>query len=115
MTSVEKMNPEQKSFFDSVIEGINTINGGIFYLDAPGRTGKTFVLNTLLSAVRSDGFVALGTAKSAVASKLLVKGSTVHSKLKVPIQIKENSFCHFSKNDATGKLLLQTKLITSWD
>ena len=77
---------------------------------APGGTGKTFVLNALLSAVRSDGHIALGTAISAVASKLLKNGTTVHSRLKVPIQIKETSTCHFSQSDATGKLLLRTKL-----
>ena len=105
------MNDEQNEFFKTVLDAINSSEGELFCLDAPGGTGKTFVLNALLSAVRSDGFVALGTAISAVASKLLVNGSTLHSKLKVPIQIKENSFCSFSKKDATGKLLLQTKLI----
>ena len=108
---LEMMNKEQKLFFGTVLESINKKEGGIFFLDAPGGTGKTFVLNTLLSAVRSDGYVALATAISAVASKLLSNGSTVHSKLKVPIQIKENSFCSFSKRDETGKLLLQTKLL----
>ena len=111
LDTLEKMNPEQKEFFKVVMDGINSSVGGLFFLDAPGGTGKTFVLNALLSAVRSDGFVALGTAISAVASKLLTKGSAVHSKFKVPIQIKEHSFCHFSKNDAIGKLILQTKLI----
>ena len=81
----------------------------MFFLDAPGGTGKTFVLNALLSAVRSDGHVALGTAISAVASKLLDNGSTVHSKLKVPIKITDTSFCNISKADGTGKVLLQTK------
>ena len=108
---IEKMNRDQRQFFDRVLESINSDNGGIFFLDAPGGTGKTFVLNALLSAIRSDGHIALGTAVSAVAAKLLDKGSTVHSKLKVPIQIKETSFCNFSKADGTGKLLLETKLL----
>ena len=109
--ALEKMNKDQENFFKLVMEAINKNEGGIFFLDAPGGTGKTFVLNALLSAIRSDGFVALATAISAVASKLLSNGSTVHSKLKVPIQIKESSLCSFSKRDATGKLLLQTKLL----
>ena len=69
------------------------------------------MLNALLSAVRSDGHIALGTAISAVASKLLQNGSTLHSKLKVPIKINETSLCDFSRNNVTGKLLLQTKLL----
>ena len=109
--SRNKMNEEQGFFFDDIIAAINQKKGGLFCLDAPGGTGKTFVLSALLSAVRSDGCVALGTAISAVASKLLEKGNTLHSKLKVPIQIKKTSLCDFSKNNATGKLLLQTRLL----
>ena len=108
---IEKMNKDQRHFFDRVLESINSDDGGIFFLDASGGTGKTFVLNALLSAVRSDGHIALGTAVSAVAAKLLDKGSTVHSKLKVPIQIKDTSFCNISKADGTGKLLLRAKLL----
>ena len=111
MQAIEIMNVEQRAFFDRVLEAINNGRGGIFFLDAPGGTGKTYVLNALLAAVRSDGEIALGTAISAVASKLLKNGTTVHSRFKVPIQIKETSVCNFSKKDATGKLLLRTKLI----
>ena len=109
--AIQKMNREQRVFFDKVLDSISREQGGLFFLDAPGGTGKTFVLNALLCAVRSNGQIALGTAISAVASKLLKNGTTVHSRLKVPIQIKDTSLCHFSKNDSTGKLLLRTKLI----
>ena len=91
--SKRSMNSDQAFFFDSVISAINSNNGGLFCLDAPGGTGKTFVLNALLYAVRGDGFIALATAMSAVASKLLINGTTVHSRFKVPIDIKETSFC----------------------
>ena len=111
LESLETMNDEQKLFFDSVILAKNQDSGGIFFIDAPGGTGKTFVLNTLLSAVRCDGEIALGTAISAVASKLLNNGGTVHSTFKVPIQIKETSMCSFKKTDAVGKLLKRTKMI----
>ena len=109
--AVEQMNEHQKLFFDAVIKALNDKNGKVFFLDAPGGTGKTFVLNALLSAVRGDGEIAVGTAISAVASKLLTNGTTLHSKLKVPIQIRENSMCSFTRNDATGKLLKMTKLL----
>ena len=111
LEKVELMNQDQSTFFNTVLDSINKEKGTLFFLDAPGGTGKTFVLHALLSAVRSEGEIAIGTAISAVASKLLSNGSTVHSKLKVPIQIKETSFCNFSKADETGKLLLKTKLL----
>ena len=109
--ATNKMNCEQRVFFDDVITAICKKKGGLFCLDAPGGSGKTFVLSALLSAVRSDGCIALATALSAVASKLLENGSTLHSKLKVLIQIKETSICDFSKTNATGKLLLETRLL----
>ena len=85
--NVEKMTYEQKEFFDSVIKSINDGKGGIFCLNAAGGTGKTFTLNTLLDCVRGDGFVALATASSGVAAKLLHNGTTVHSRFKIPINV----------------------------
>ena len=50
LIKLEKFNIEQKEFFHAVMSGING-DGGLFCLDAPGGTGKTFVLGALLSAV----------------------------------------------------------------
>ena len=105
------MTEEQREFFQSVIKSINEGRGDIFCLNAAGGTGKTFTLNTLLDGVRGDGFVALATASSGVASKLLENGTTVHSRFKVPINITATSMCNFSSSDARGKLLKLTKLI----
>ena len=109
--NVEKMTSEQKTFFESVLESVNSGNGRLFCLNAAGGTGKTFTLNTLLDCIRGDGFVALATASSGVASKLLHNGTTVHSRFKVPINVTSTSTCNFSPSDANGKLIKMTKLI----
>ena len=70
-----------------------------------GGTGKTFTISCLLSYVWAKGGIALATALSAVASKLMEGGSTLHSKLKVPINISKESLCSFNKNTAVGKLM----------
>ena len=107
-----KANNDQKAFFEAVLANLNGDGpGGMFGLDAPGGTGKTFVLNLLLSALRGDGHIALATALSAVASMLLEGGSTLHSKLKVPINIRDDSLCSFTANTAIGKLMKQAKLL----
>ena len=67
-----------------------------------GGTGKTFTISCLLSYVRANGSIALATALSAVASKLMEGGSTLHNKLKVPINITNDSICSFNKNTAVG-------------
>ena len=109
--NVEKMNPDQRLFYESVITSIESKTGGMFCLNAAGGTGKTFTLNTLLDKVRSQGRVALATASSGVASKLLNNGTTVHSRFKVPINIQATSTCSFKTTDATGKLIKETRLI----
>ena len=107
-----KANIDQKTFFEAVLANLNSDDpGAMFCLDAPGGTGKTFVLNLLLSALRGDGHIALATALSAVASMLLEGGSTLHSKLKVPIDIRDNSLCSFTANTAIGKLMKRAKLL----
>ncbi|CAG5058230.1 unnamed protein product [Parnassius apollo] len=46
--------PEQKRVFDKVLGQIESGNGALFFLDAAGGTGKTFLLNLLLAQVRKD-------------------------------------------------------------
>lgn len=41
--------PEQRRVYDLIIQRINSGEGGLFFLDAPGGTGKTFLLNLLLA------------------------------------------------------------------
>ena len=78
---IANFNQEQRSFFDAVMVSLsNDNNGKLFCVDAPGGTGKTYLLNGILAAVRADGHIAIATALSAVASKLLTGGTTLHSK-----------------------------------
>jgi hypothetical protein len=36
------------------MESVERGNGGLFFLDAPGGTGKTFLINLLLAEIRTD-------------------------------------------------------------
>ena len=109
--NIEKMNSYQKNIFHNVVNSVDAKEGRIFCLNAPGGTGKTFVLDTCLSAVRSTGGVAIATAISALAASLLQNGTTLHSRGKIPIPILESSVCNFSRNDVTGKLFQLCKLL----
>ena len=105
------MNIEQKNIFNNVVQSIEKEQGRIFCLNAPGGTGKTFVLDACLAAVRSTGGVAIATAISALAATLLQNGTTLHSRGKIPIPILEASVCNFGRNDVTGKLFRMCKLL----
>ena len=82
-----------------------------FFLNARGGTGKTFVLNLVLDAVRSleskDGKnVAIAVASSGIASILLNLGRTFHSRFKAPLNIQDGMFLGFKANDPTGEVIL---------
>ena len=66
---------------------VNSGCDGIYFLDAPGNTGKTFVLNCLLAFVRHTNGVALAVASSGIAATLLKLGRTAHSRFKLPIPV----------------------------
>jgi len=106
-----KLNAKQRRIFDEVMASLSDGSGRIFFIDAPGGTGKTFLINAILSAVRADGHIAIATALSAIASKLLEGGTTLHSRLKVPIDIKRDSICSFTNVCGVGKLFIKASLL----
>ena len=61
---MSKLNTEQQIVFDAVKEAIDGGHGGVFHIDAPGGTGKTFVLTTLLSYVRAQKKIGFAMATS---------------------------------------------------
>lgn len=86
------------------------------FLDAPGGTGKTFVIKLLLAFVRQKGEIALAVASSGIAATLIPGGRTAHSALKLPLNLArtENPLCNIKKNSGNARLLQQCKLIV-WD
>ena len=53
---------------------------------APGGTGKTFLLNTLLAEIRGSEQIAIASAFVGVAAMLLEGGTTVHKRFKIITQ-----------------------------
>lgn len=85
---------DQKQVYKAVIEQISSENGGIIFIDAPGGTGKTFLLNLILAKIRSKG---------EIAATLLDGGRTAHSTFKIPLNLNqtESPTCNISKNAGT--------------
>ncbi|XP_036320433.1 ATP-dependent DNA helicase pif1-like [Rhagoletis pomonella] len=108
--------PEQEHVYNLIIQRVNSGEPGIFFLDAPGGTGKTFVLNLLLARLRKDRNIALAVASSGIAATLLTGGRTAHSTFKLPLNLasEETPTCNISKTSNRGALLQQCKLIV-WD
>lgn len=98
-TNVPLLNEQQSSAYNQLINAVDSGNGGIFFLDAPGGTGKTFLLSLILAAIRGQGGIALALASTGIAATLLEGGRTAHSALKLPLnlQIHESPVCNVSK------------------
>ncbi|XP_026475891.1 uncharacterized protein LOC113381100 [Ctenocephalides felis] len=67
-TAVPKLNDHQRIVYDDLIQADLE---GFFFLDAPGGTGKAFLLSLLLAKIRSQNDVALALASSGIAATLL--------------------------------------------
>jgi hypothetical protein len=60
-------------------------------INAPGGTGKTFIIKVILSYFRARNVIALATAATGIAAELLPLGDTVHKKFGIPIPCYDNS------------------------
>eukprot|EP00267_Zea_mays_P043383 XP_020395464.1 ATP-dependent DNA helicase PIF1 [Zea mays] len=110
----ETLNKEQRSAYDKILSVVDTNNGGVFFVDGPGGTGKTYLYKALLAALRSQDKIAVATATSGVAASILPGGRTAHSRFKIPLTIDDGAVCSFTKQSGTAKLLQKASLII-WD
>lgn len=114
--NITDMNQQQKNAYDTIMHAVNTETGAIYFLDAPGGTGKTYLVSLILATIRSNGNIALAIASSGIAATLLEGGRTAHSALKLPLnmQLIETPTCNISKSSGIAKVLQQCKIII-WD
>ncbi|XP_059156649.1 uncharacterized protein LOC131941421 [Physella acuta] len=108
------LNCEQLAVYNYVLECLEENKPSMVFIDAPGGTGKTFLINLIISQVRAKGDIALAVASSGIAATLMPGGRTAHSRFKIPIIVDDNSVCNIETNSNTAGLLRQTKLIV-WD
>jgi hypothetical protein len=109
------LNTEQLRAYDEILAAVDRDQGGVFFVDGPGGTGKTFLYRALLAKVRGEKKIAVATATSGVAASIMPGGRTAHSRFKIPLNIDaEGSSCNFTKQCGTAKLLRMASLIL-WD
>jgi hypothetical protein len=111
---IPKLNIDQRNVFDTIMQRVNDSKPGFFFVYGHGGTGKTFLWNALISKIRSEKKIVLAVASSGVASLLLPRGRTAHSRFKIPIDITENSICTIKRGTMLAELIQKTSLII-WD
>jgi ATP-dependent DNA helicase PIF1 len=101
----EPLNTEQFASYKIVMSTIDSPNGGVFFIDDPGGTGKTFLYRALLGTVQSQDKIVVATATSDVTASIMPGGRTAHSHFKILLNIDEGGYCSFTKQSGTTKLL----------
>ncbi|XP_044010203.1 uncharacterized protein LOC122853855 [Aphidius gifuensis] len=111
-----KLTDDQQAVYNTILQSVLQNTGKLFFLDAPGGAGKTFMLNLLLSKLRVQGIISLAVASSGIAATLLQNGKTAHSAFKLPLDLQttEHPVCSVKKQSSLGKLLRETRFIV-WD
>ena len=96
--TLDDLNPEQRAAADAIIQelerGEREGEARIFYIDGPGGTGKTALLNFIIYFAISRGFTVASSAWTGCAKELLHNGRTIHNLFKLPVPILETSSCN---------------------
>ncbi|XP_076299884.1 uncharacterized protein LOC143218540 [Lasioglossum baleicum] len=107
---------DQRLAYDTVMEYVRGGNCGLLFLDAPGGTGKTFLLNLILAEIRMQNEIAVAVASSGIAATLLDGRRTAYSAFKLPLNLNlaTDTLCNIGKKSGMATVLKKCKIII-WD
>ncbi len=107
---VELFTDEQHQALHAVMSSVQAISlTNVFAVLASAGSGKTMWVEGLTWSLRSQGYIILNVAASALAATLLPGGSTAHSAFRIPIPTTSSSYC--GVKSAERELIRQCKVI----
>ncbi|XP_076057196.1 uncharacterized protein LOC143034731 [Oratosquilla oratoria] len=110
------LNAEQRDVFNCIVHAAEAIvrgeepNNRLFYLDAPGGSGKTFLFNMMHGYLVSNNLTVCTSAWTGIAATLLKNGKTLHSIFKLLVPLSERSVCNVAPNSEQATILRQIKV-----
>ncbi|CAN6691565.1 unnamed protein product [Malus baccata var. baccata] len=114
LDAIERLNDDQRSTFNIIMGAVQRSENATFFVDGPGRTGKTYLYRALLASLRRLGHIVLATTSFGIAAMILPGGRTSHSKFKIPLSLDASSMCSIGKQSDLAKLIQKAKAII-WD
>ncbi|KAK4511694.1 uncharacterized protein ATC70_007237 [Mucor velutinosus] len=95
-------------------ENYDAAQSKLFFIDGPGGTGETFIINTLLDAARKQNHIAIAVASTGTAALLLKGGRTAHTTFKIPIDTSSTTMCDFTPSSEIAQFIKRARLVI-WD
>ena len=92
-------NEEQQAAYNEIMSSVDTEDGGLFFVDGPGGTEKTYLYRALLATICSQKKIVVATTTSGVVASIMPRGRTTHSHFKIPLNLDNGSFCSFTKTE----------------
>ena len=111
-----KFTKSQRAVFDTAMHAVENKKGLCLFIDARGGTGKTFVQDAILAAVRLlpseyESSIALATGITGIAANLLHLGRTFHSRFKAPLSPNETSMLAIYAQSKLAQLIRRARAI----
>ena len=107
---IQMLNNEQKNVFDEVIRSISQNRGKLIFIDGPAGSGKTFIYQVIISYLRGMNKTVTATATTGIAADL-IGGRTLHSVMKLPVPVHENTISSMKMDSQDAQKLRNTSLI----
>lgn len=107
----KKLNPDQQNAFEAIVSRVQSKLPCFFFVSGYGGTGKMFLWNAIVTYLRSTGAIVLTVASFGVASLLLPKCKTAHSRFKIPADIDESSVCDIKRGTMLADLIKSASLV----
>ncbi|MBW0548783.1 hypothetical protein O181_088498 [Austropuccinia psidii MF-1] len=98
-------------------EFTNAMSSSLQYLgfvDGPGGSGKTYLINCILKQCKNMGKKAYAVCASGIEALLLIDGMTAHSAFAIPLTLCEDSTCNWFPTNSQAKKLRELEVII-WD
>ena len=106
-----KLTQDQENIFNTITKHIDEDTGGLYAIDAPGGSGKTFLCNVILAYARKQNKIAIASALSGIAATLMVNGTTFHRRFGVPIDCTEYSTSSIKPTSKEADIIRQACVI----
>lgn len=116
---MSRMTTEQRAIYERIMESVLEVQADplnvtvqrCFMLEGPGGTGKTLINETLIASCNALSLKVLPTAFTGIASQLLPGGKTLHSTLKIPLDLDESTPPQIEPQSARAQVLRDTAMV----